>query len=252
MISDPFPTDPARRRVVVVMRPHDIERCRYEANAGDVLLDPEVRVVEFPLSWGDDLHPALVHILDADLARPGSILVQNPFDLDEYADASSAPEQFALAKHMHLSEFCMRLGAREVQVEQVVIETAAGRATLDVRTDTLKSSGTVDQEALTTLRSAMSMHDTFDGGSPDLASAEELLRRKHLLADAAMRSLLRMRSASNHLRTRELSINLSTEAKGNLNVAGHLTIPEFVDLAADYKRSIDRRTEYTLNATISF
>jgi len=250
-----FPSDPAKRRAILILQQHDVEKCFYEQGAAKALLDDEVHILQLPARPEGEISTALQNILDAGLARQGTMLVQSPYDPDTYEEASLAPQRYALAKHMLFSTFCMRLGAKEVIVDQVDLRTKTGKATLDVKGERLGSSAqlTVENEELEKFRAQMNLRDEFTGGPPDLGGAEQLLRRTGLWADSGMRSLLEMRSdGSNQLLTRKLVLSLSNDAKSNLKVVGRLKIPAFIKLSAEYDRVVHEKYDFTVTVIVRF
>ena len=255
MATDSFPSDPSRRKAILVLQQHDVERCAYEPGAAQALLDDEAYVLQFPVLVQGEPPPALQNLLDAGLARPGGMLVQSPYDVDTYEDASLAPQRFALAKHMYFSTLCMRLGAKEVSVEQIDLRTSTGKTTLDVKGERLGSSAqlTVESGELEKFRAQMHLRDEFAGGPPDIEGAEQVLRRTGLWCDPNMRTLIEMRRDSyNQLMTRKLVLSLSSEAKSNLNVVGRLNVPTFVKLSAEYDRVVREQHDYTLTVLVRF
>ena len=259
-MTKPFPEDAQKRKGIVVLSQSEIDRCRYEDGGSALLLNEEIHVLEFPVR---DSQKIIQDILDRGLVRRGAVLVQSPFDRDRYEDAAQAKELFALAKHMHFSAFCMRLGAREVSIEQIQLSKASETRTWSVEGDAkIKRVGAaidtlVKQDELDAFRSQLTLVDTFEGGQADLKAAEELLRRTNLLGDPNMAGLLDIRqSGSNQLRSRTLTLNLSSETKRNLSVIGKLTakLPPFIEieLEADYKRAVREQSEYTLTVKVRF
>jgi hypothetical protein len=255
MATGSFPLDSASRKAILVLQQHDIERCSYEPGAAQALLDEEVYVLQFPIRAQGEVPATLQNILDAGLARPGSVLVQSPYDPDIYEDAALAPQRYALAKHMYFSTFCMHLGAKEVSVEQADFRTHTEKLTLDANGKRLGGSAqlTGEWEELEKFRAQMHLRDEFVGGPPDVAAAERLLRRTSLWTDTGMRTLLEMRrDGANQLVTRKLILNLSSEAKQNLNIVGRLKIPVFVKLSAEYNRIVREQYDYTLTVLVRF
>jgi hypothetical protein len=254
MTTGSFPNDPSSRKAILVLQQHDLEKCAYEPGAAQSLFDEEAYVLQFPVRPQGEVSPALRNIVDAGLARPGSMLVQSPFDADTYEEASLAPQRFALAKHMYFSMLCMYLGAKEVSVEQIDLRTRTSKTSVDVKGERLGASAQVSIEAeeLERFRAQMSLRDEFAGGPPDIAAAERLLRRTSLLADPIMRALLEMRRDGNQLLTRTLTLSLSNEAKRNLNVVGRLKVPKFVTLSVEYDRVIKEQHDYTLTVIVKF
>lgn len=255
MAAGSFPADPGRRRAILVLQQHDVDRCAYEPGAAQALLDEEAYVLQLPLRAASEMPAALRNIIDSGLARPGGVLVQSPYDPDQYEEASLASQRFAVAKHLYFSTFCMYLGAKSVSVEQVDLQTKTGKTTLDIKGERPEGSAqvTVESQELEKFRTQMHLLDEFTGSSADLAEAEGLLRRTGLWSDPSMRTLLEMRrGGANQLTTRRLVLSLSSEAKSNLNVVGRLRIPSFVKLSVEYDRVVREQHDYTLTVLVRF
>jgi hypothetical protein len=195
MTTGSFPTDPGSRKAVLILQQHDLEKCSYEPGAAQTLLDDEAFVLQFPIFVDEGAPAALQNICDSGLARPGSVLVQSPYDADTYEDASLASQRFALAKHMYFSTLCMFLGAKEVSVEQIDLRTSSVKVSIDANGERLGGGAQMDVESeeLEKLRTQMHLRDEFTGGPPDIAAAERLLRRIGLWSDPSMRTLVEMR-----------------------------------------------------------
>lgn len=250
-----FPDDPNRRKAILVLTQHDIEKCYYEPGAARSFFDEEVFVLPFPVQIQIQLHPAMKNILDSGLANPGVVLVQSPYEPNTYEDVSQAPVRFALAKHMHFSTLCMYLGAKEVTVEQD--DQKARTDVKSIKTNGnyrgIKGDATLESEELSRLRSQLSLHNEFTGGKADVVAAEKLLRSTKLWGDPNMMSLVAMRQNSNNeLVSHKLTINLSSETKRCLNVVGRLSVPTFVQLSADYKSVVQKQHDFTLTVIVKF
>lgn len=255
MSTGSFPSDPGRRRAILVLQQHEVERCQYEPGAERALVDDETYVLPLPLAVDDASHQALRTLSEAGLLRPNSMLVQSPFDVDSYEEAHLAPQRFALAKHMYFSALCRHLGATEVSVEQITLNTSKGEQSLDVKASRLGAKGgaTVKSEDLSKVMSQMDLHDEFTGGAPDVPAAERLLRRAGLWGDPSMRSLIEMRrDGANQIKSRRVKLSLSSEAQSTLSVAGRFEVPKFVKISADYKRVVQERHEYQLTVLVKF
>ena len=239
-----------------MLDPSDIDRCGYEDGGNDLLLDEEIHVLEFPVQGSQK---TIQDIITRGLDQRGAVLVQSPFEEDRYEDITQARELFALVKHMHFSRLCMYLGAREVRIEQVQRITASETKTWNVEgSGSIKISGistdtSIKKDEQDEFISRLALIDTFDGGQTNLEAAEELLRQKKLLGDPNMSGLLDMRrSESNQLRSRTLTLNLSSETKRNLSVIGKLKVPPFINLEANYKHVIHEKAEYRLTIKVRF
>ena len=255
MSTGTFPTDSANRKVVIILHRHDIEKCTYEKGAAHILLDEEAYVLPYPLQTLGEDSVALRNIVDSNLARPGSMLIQSPYDPDIYEEASLSAERFALQKQMHFSNLCMYLGAKEVIVKQIDLETRTGKAALNAKGERLGVNAEVSAESedLQKLSKEMHLHDKFKGSEPDVDLAEQLLRRTGLWSDPKMRTLLEMRRhGGNPIRSRELVISLSSEAKSNLNVVARLKIPTFVKVSTEYDKVVREHKDYSLTVVVKF
>ncbi len=250
-----FPDDPARRRAIVVLDQHAIERCAYDSEYAAARLDEETHFLQFPVPPKQGVHSALQGLADSALLRPGSVLVQSPFDPDSYAEASSAEADFALAKHMHFSKLCMHLGAKSVSVVQVDEEASSDKSSTMVgaKKGVASASLGTDSEELRKLKARMSLTDEFEGGDADIDGAVTHLRRCGLWGDASMRALIEMRSggAANGLKSRKLNLSLSSEAKSNLKVAARLKLP-VASLSADHRRALSHQQDYSLTVLVKF
>lgn len=252
MVTKPFPEDAQQRKAILVLDQSEIDRCRYEDGGSNLLLNEEVHVLKLPVQ---DPQKIIQDIVDRGMVRRGAVLVQSPFDKDKYEDVTEAEELFALRKHMYFSTFCMYLGVREVRIEQIQLSKASETKTWNVEGDSIKGSGQIsgERDELDAFRSQLTLVDTFEGGQANLEAAEEWLQQKRLLGDPNMSGLLDMRrSESNKLKSRTLTLNLSSETKRSLGVIGKLRFPPFIQLKADYKRIVQEQSEYTLTVKVRF
>jgi hypothetical protein len=253
MTTGPFPTDSNRRKVIIVLRQSDIERCRIEQGATDVLFDEEAYILTFPTSKHALAPDALKNIIDAGLVRPGSILIQSPYDRDLYQNADSAAREFMIAKYMYFSLLCKELGAKQVSIEQIDLRTRVGRCSWSVSGHFGGSAATaVETQELERLRSQISLRDEFPGSSPDTAVAEQILKEKRLFADSTMRNLLDLRKGRNPLGGRTFVLNSLSEIRSNFEILGRLKIPSFLRLTADHHRIAEERHDYTLTVRVVF
>ena len=257
MATGVFPPDPNNRKTILILRADDIIRCGYEPDAFHVLRNEEVYVLQFPIvPVSGEMPLALQNILDSrHLVRPGNLLVQNPYDQDNYKVADSALQEFATEKYMYFSTLCMYLGATEVRIEQLDWLTHEGKITFTANGGRLggKAGASIDSEEMERFKSQISVKNTFSGGPVNIPAAESLLRKIGLWADVNMRTLIDLRrSNANLLQTHDLVLNLSTEAKRSLNVAARLVVPEFIELSANYKQIAQETKDYTLTVSVRF
>jgi hypothetical protein len=254
MATGPFPSDPSSRKAILVLQKYDIEKCKFEPGAAQTLLDDEAYVLELPVSTHREGPTALQNLIEAGLARPGAILVQSPYDTDTYEYLEHAARRFALAKHMYFSRLCQDLGAKEVIVEQSDLSIRREGTSSGIKAKRLGESAqaALETDELRKFRAEIHLRDEFTGGSPDLESAERMLRRTGLWADPNLRALLDMRRGSNPLTARTLVLNLSSEAKNSLKIVGRLKLPTFLTLSVEYDRLVQEQHDYTMRAVVRF
>jgi len=246
-----FPEDPRRRRAVLVLEQHEIDKLHHSGDT-EIFGDPHTHVIT-TLERPEPNELALSTIVDNGLDNAGTVLVQSPFNPDIYVDAEQAAEQFALTKQTLFLNFCQLLGATRVSVRQITSEDRDKTETLKVEGGRAEMSASVKgaRNESERLAARLSLLDELEGGLPDLAGAEAFLREHRLGGDQVMRSLLQARSAQNAIRRRTVTLNLSTEAKNSLNVAGKLQIPT-VYLSCDYKKVVAERKNYELQMEVEF
>jgi hypothetical protein len=251
-----YPSDPNERRVILVLPKYSIEKLRYEPDGQKMLLDEETHIIEYPLKNDDCASSsAWRDLLDSGLVHPGTMLIQNPFDPNSYEDALIAPRRFALAKHLHFSNLCRFLGAKEVTVKQIdeIVGTKKSSLNLSAAAPQGTAKVTVENEDLEKLRAEMHIHIECPGTGFNLAAAESLLRSARLRSDPIMRSLIEMRrDPTNPVTTLELQLSLSDEAKQNLNVAGRIELPAWINLSANYEQIIHEERTYVLKVVVRF
>ncbi len=250
-----FPSDPTARKVILVLSQYDFEKCEYDPDGSEILTDDEVFVLAYPVRVEGEVPEVLRNILQQNVARPGEILVQSPFDPNVYMPAGLAPERFALDKHLNVSMLCQLLGARSLRVEQIDLRTSNRKTTVSLKAS--KSGGSVgasvENEQLEAFRNKMNFSMTCAGGPPDIAKAEQMLEKTGLWSDPQLKALLDMRrDRPNALISYKLTLSLSSDIQSNLNIAARAKIPNFVNVSAEYKQVVKNRYEYTVTLDVAF
>lgn len=251
-----FPSNPASRKAILVLSQHDVDKINLDSEAVKLLTDPNMYILRVPVFQDDSPPAALQNITGAGLDCPGNLLIQSPYDTEKYEDAAAATRRFALAKHLLFTALCGHLGAKEVVVEQVELITATSKQMWEASGKRpalggARTTGEWDEDEK--FAAKLLLRSEFNGGQPDLSAAEQLLKRTGLLyADHAMQHLVDMRNGSNLLKSHKLVMNLSSESKTNLSVAGRLAIPTFISLSGDYKRITTEQREYNVTVTVNF
>lgn len=250
MTDSTWPEEPHRRKTVLVLNQTDIDALNYKEGGADLLRNDEVYILHSSLKESNSV---VQDLIDSGLARPGSVLIQSPFDKNRYENSQQAVERFALDKHLLFSELCGLLGAREVTVERIERKNTEGKETVSFRSSFfIGSGGETENEDLASFCGKLTLHDKFQGGSPDVPAAEEHLRESGLLGDTDMRSLIDLRrNPNNPLTSRDINLNMTSEVKSNFKVLANLDL-SFLSLEAGYDRQVREQTEFILRVKVDF
>jgi hypothetical protein len=255
MNTEDFPIDPYKRKVILVLTQYELEKSRYEPGAANALLNSEFHVLSFPVLINERTPDVLRDLVTSKIVRPGTILIQNPYDDDNYVEASSAVKKFALEKYFHFCNLCRHLGARQVDILEADNTVRYNETEIGLKIKSNGGSGGLssESESLESLKAEMELRCTFDGGEPDLDAAQKLLRKKGLLADTGMQSLIDMRTGgSNQLKTRRLILNLANESKSSLKILGHMQVPAYIKVDCDIKSIASEKHDYKLTVEVLF
>ena len=252
MSDKPWPDEPSRRKIVLVLNQDDIEALRYEDGGDDLLNNEEVHILS---SHPSQPGLAVQALIDQGLVMPDTVLVQNPFEKSLYHHEPEAIGQIVQAKWQHFSTLCSLLGASEVKIEDKKKKRIESSSNLSHQID-IGTVGDVEtkikKDNLDSIISGLTLIDTFEGGDPNVQAADEFLQRTGLSGDMSMRGLLDIfQRQSNKIKSRRIELNLTIEAHRNLKVLANLNVPRFLtSLEIDYERKVHEQTEYTLTLAV--
>jgi hypothetical protein len=248
-----FPDETFKRRAIVVLTQHEREKCEYEPNSAHILLNDEMYVLQYPLQ--NITSRVLRDIVDMDLVRPGVVLIQNPYDLDDYVAIDEAIQRFSLTKLLCFSNLCRLLGAKRFDCKQLEVTTKSGSKTISLNGSRMGVGGGVQIQSgnLSEFLKEINIHDVFVGGSAQITQAESFLKGKKLWQDPMMRNLVESRSGTlNSMTKRVFTLNLSNEVQKNVDVVAKIKIPTFLDFKARYQEVLETRDAYSLTIEIDF
>jgi len=251
---DPGNLVPERRRVLLVLTQDQLRTMRRDPGLEDFLDHDEAAAAEVPELTECDLSPLMLQLRRANRLRAGRLLVQSPYDTEHYEPAETALEDFAVSKFMHLSEVCGLLGAKSVQTEEVhaLKRERSTHASAGASGRVVSATGSVDHDLAESVRARLSLEDHFRGGASDTEAAWRYLAERGLEHDAPLASLVRLRSGSNPLTRRELSLNLGQDAVANLKVVAEVSGLRLVKASTTLSRRMQEEVELTARAVISF
>jgi hypothetical protein len=249
------PSDLAReqRRVILVLTDEQLRAGRRDDILVDYFDDDEATVIEIPGSLRSD-DPLIQHLSAQNRLRPGSLLIQSPYNPSQYEFADAAVTEFAVAKFMVLTKVCQRLGATSVKVDNVNAKARNEAMQADIAAKTPVQSASVETNLKLEkhVREKLQLEDTFPGGPADAEGARQLLQDAGLEGDTALESLIDMRSGNNALTKREIKLSLTQDASHNLHVAAKYSGLKVAHLSSHFTRQVQENTDVVLSATITF
>jgi len=235
--------------VVLVLDKNSIERLEQEPSGNALLVRDDMLVLD-----QESEAEELVALLDEDgLLRRGALLVRSPYSAS-YALAQDAAQQFALEKHFLFTTICSLLGATEVCVKQIDIVVDNETMSFDVGATQVAFDAKlgVHKQIFDELTSKMSLHDSFEGNDRDVEAAEKMLRANRLRSDWNLRSLVEISKGPNKLKSRELVLSLTDEAKQSLKIAASVDVPAYLRADIGFERVRERKVEHRLKVRVTF
>lgn len=215
-----LPERPACRRVVVGLDEVSFDRLVME-DSRDLARRSDVAVVNVErAAHADDVLAA--DLVRQGVCRPGQVLVQNPFDQDDYIAVEKAPDAFAVDKATRMSMLVAILGAKKLRLTSVEDDSTRTRWEADAEASRrdIKVKGDGSRTRAESFARKIKLEDTFPGADPDIPAAREYLRRSNLAGDRELRSLVDAREVtSNPLSKRTFSLDLSSDAEETIDLA---------------------------------
>jgi hypothetical protein len=244
---------PNRRKAILVISLHELDRLEYTPGGNNLLLSEQIYLL-VP-SYGTTNDNDLEEKLDSSgLLEPGTLLIQNPYNTSDYVILNKASPTFALTKYLHFTTLCGLLGAREVTVEQIEVQTSTGKQIFKGSIESPYVDKRIDavNKTFEEIRNKIKLQSKFSGGEPNLEEAKAHLRQYQLLNDISMKSLIDQRTGKNPIQSREITLSLSEESKRNLQVVADIKIPVYANLQAQVEKIIRELYEFTLIIKVEF
>ena len=98
-----FPDNPSERKIIYVLDRQGAQSCRFMDGGQTYLTSGQAFILQVPI---EEPHRITDVIKKRGLDNAGSMLVQSPFNPDDYADLETARVDFAVKKLILYSEVC--------------------------------------------------------------------------------------------------------------------------------------------------
>jgi hypothetical protein len=237
MIKKDLPKDGAERKVIVFMEFSERELAHLD-ETNQWLNDPNICVLEYPdENLAEDLLNDKIYkkLKEKGLLGNGHcVLVQNPYDLDDYSKADEIIEFFnsnASKKYRAFSEICQDLGATKLiytsddsehnqtklkisgnAENKVAKKLGSGEVNLDLDRE-IKKSTSVKGEC------------EWSGSAPNIEAARNTLKHYHLDNDGDLLSLIRSREKENKKLSEKVTIRMIRDSMLSVNLAAKVKLP---------------------------
>lgn len=241
------------RRRVLVLREEEYDKATYEAP--DLLADPETWVINYDAAARAAAPgPALERLIRSRLLRPDQVLLLSPYD-DAYVPAQDAEEQFSLRKFEIFTTLCYLLGAIEVVATRVDLgestrhqgaNLGGGRAGVKLETEATR-------ELREKVEQRLKLSASFETGQPNTEAAADLLARHGLLEDSTMHGLLELFEIDgSRVKTKELVLNVTSEASREVKAVASLKIPAALAISASFRDLAREVQELLVTLQVTF
>ena len=220
-----------------------------------IINNEQIKLIPIPVGEKELKDPLTVHLNELGLLDTEQILLHDIYEKDIFVPLDRFEKVMQLKKHMYFSLLCQILGATELKINEININTKQGNMSFVVggKAKNIPASIKGNYENYTKLAAELELHDIFDGNKPDIEAAKDLLYKTGLYNDTQMLSILKARSVkSNMLKTRNLKINLSSEIKSQLSVVAKLGIPKILGIETKFDKINTENEELVLNVTVKF
>lgn len=258
-----LPTEFDRNKVIIVTDESVLARIRY--TKGEYLNIPEDKSVVL-IDIDTLRNPQYVksnmvlrNIIDSGLDQPGSILIRNPYKVDEYFELEDSLTRIPKLKHDYLLLFCGLLGARRAKLTAINNETE--KKTVHIGADLeiplyVSGGASYSNETEKKLFMSFSIQKEWSGANADIKKAENFIRERKLINDEAFSHLLfeRKENISNPISKYSVKINISSDLKKSLSVLSKIEFPSLLTSTfnVDYKKIVNHTNEYILEFDVCF
>lgn len=243
-----YPQDFRKRRVILILDPIQLEECEYEDNASEILYNKSLCI----LSDDADIDNTPIQ----DIAETGALLIQNPFNKENYIPAEQATYIAATEKMLILSNLCGYLGAKEVIIlnsksdEHSSLENGAAKAGAIIKG--MKAGYTNNSKYISTFSAQIKDKFNSENLILDTEKARQYLQKKGLGSDPIMNNLIEARESPNPIKEREFTIDFHEEISKNIDIFLKASLPSFLKLKANYSKILGSVTRESITFKVYF
>ena len=247
-----LPKEEDRRRAILVLSNTDLEDFIEQPGGYDIIQNRQISLLDISTQENDPLVEKLRKD-SGNLLNPGSLLIQSPYNPSEYQLVDKAYSNFSIEKFHHFTSLCSYLGATEVLIEKIEIETKNKETLFEGALETLQAGGklAVEKKSIREISKILQIKSEFDPVQPNIEAAEAHLGKYRLRGDISMKSLIDQRRFGN-LKRREMILALSDNAVDSLGVVLDAKMPTVANLNATLNRIKQESYSFTMKINVKF
>ncbi|MDD5268987.1 MAG: hypothetical protein PHO08_17990 [Methylococcales bacterium] len=243
--------------IMIISRPDllDAERHDHKTTDGNIPLfnNSQIKIITPPYKSNE----RIVAMLDnLNLLTPGNTLLRNPYDHSLYSRVQDAELEFAIAKFVHFTVICNKLGAKSCTISNNKDDELKEVKEQDFRFKYLFKSGKAHQkESLKDkIKQNLKLVTNFTGSAPKISEAEEYIKKHYLTHDTWITSLIELRK-NTHSSQEDFNLNLdlTRETDLALNAVLNIKIPTVLgNVIAGCDIAREQRSRLILDIKVEF
>lgn len=238
--------------IILIVESHELSRLSYENETSrQLLLNPNIHVIGLP---GQDADQKILSKLGSQLSRSGTTAVQSPYNKNRYSESSEALLEFSVEKFTLFSRVCGLLGAKRVEIKQIITNTLTENITAALTAVVTKVSGKLDVELeqMNKFKNSLQLNYEFEGGEARLDETLKLIKKHNLNNDLLFQDVFAQRQIG-RINKQEVILNITTETKRTLEIATNLKFPTFLSNVEGKLKHISKQIrDYQLKISVEF
>jgi hypothetical protein len=261
MIKKDLPKDGAERKVIVFMEDYELEIALLDKTI-KWLNDPNICVLEYPdEDIPEDLQKDELYIKLKDKGLIGKndpcVLVQNPYNLDDYSKADDLKELLrsnAMEKYSAFSVICKHLGATKVIYESKEDEFDNTILKIIFNAGYKFLSGKFNTNLREEIKKSISLEGKceFPGSaSPDIEKAKKTLESYNLGDDINLKSLITKRTGRNKMIKENVALSMTSESMKSVKIAANVKFGLF-DAEGKFHRNVESVKDISITVSVEF
>ncbi|NEO44217.1 MAG: hypothetical protein F6K55_08825 [Moorea sp. SIO4A3] len=259
-----LPAQKQKRRAILALSDSALRNLKYDLphnqEAQDLFYHDQISLLNVDAIDNPEENSLLESLSHSgDLLNSGNLLVQSPYDSDDYVEVSQAYYTFARKKWDIYTYFWGFLGAKEASVDLKEIQITKTQDTggLLGKFSGGKGEANFDKRALNKLKKEMNLNKKFrSGGKLMPGNAKKYIKKyQWLFRDHDFEGIIELAEAGIALEEQEFSMSVNQASQSNLNVALSLNVPvslKSLYLNGKFEQIKQEIFEFSLKTKVTF